>query len=390
MRFSLGFILAISLAGLQFLAIITVVLTSYVSSEAAMLRHARALLRDAGAASIEHSVRFLNPAAEAADLSSRVIETGIISRSDPGALETFLFQHLLTVPQMSGLYYGDEDGNFVFVMRSERPGQIRTKIVQASTGPRATELIWREQDFSVVELRPDPADTFDPRARPWYENAKNADGISWTDPYIFFSSRQPGISASVPVTEEGAALRGVVGVDIQIAKISSFLADLNIGQNGVAMILNQNGDVIAHPDPDKARVTNDDGTLSFAHIGQIQDPVARAAFAGLSISDWDQTQVVEADFRFQGASYLMLALPIQGIDLPWTIAIFAPKNDFIQEIKDNRRRNIWIAAGISLITALAGLTLAELILRPVRAFAVRTALVSQGEVLASEPLPRTY
>ena len=41
-------------------------------------------------------------------------------------------------------------------------------------------------------------------------------------------------------------------------------------------------------------------------------------------------------------------------------------------------------------TALAGLALAELILRPVRAFAVRTALVSQGEVSSKAPLPRTY
>ena len=61
-----------------------------------------------------------------------------------------------------------------------------------------------------------------------------------------------------------------------------------------------------------------------------------------------------------------------------------------QDIKDNRRRNIWLAAIISFVTGLAGLALAEVILRPVRAFAVRTALVSQGEMSASEPLPRTY
>ena len=45
---------------------------------------------------------------------------------------------------------------------------------------------------------------------------------------------------------------------------------------------------------------------------------------------------------------------------------------------------------ISIIAAIVGLALAELILRPVRAFAVRTSLVSQGEVSTSAPLPRTY
>ena len=42
------------------------------------------------------------------------------------------------------------------------------------------------------------------------------------------------------------------------------------------------------------------------------------------------------------------------------------------------------------MAALAGLVLAELILKPVRAFAVRTALVTQGEMSATEPLPETY
>ena len=79
-----------------------------------------------------------------------------------------------------------------------------------------------------------------------------------------------------------------------------------------------------------------------------------------------------------------------GSDLPWTIAVYAPENDFTQSIKDNRKRNIWLAAIISFLAALAGLALAELILKPVRQFAVRTALVSQGEVSEAEPLPETY
>ena len=79
-----------------------------------------------------------------------------------------------------------------------------------------------------------------------------------------------------------------------------------------------------------------------------------------------------------------------GNDLPWTIAVYAPENDFTQSIKDNRKRNIWLAAIISFLAALAGLALAELILKPVRQFAVRTALVSQGEVSEAEPLPETY
>ncbi len=389
MKFSLGFILAISLAGLQFLAILTVVLTSYVSTEKAMLRHARDLLVEVGVNASEHSNSFLNPAREAAELSSRVIESGIVPADDLALIEKLLFQTLQNEKQLSGLYFGDETGNFVYVMRSAQQGAFRTKILFNETGHRTTQFIWRNPDFSVVHEEIDLTDTFDPRSRPWYTNAKEKRSTNWTSPYIFFTSQQPGISVSSPVQSYGV-LKGVIGVDIEISTISKFLSQLEISENGSALILNENGDVIAHPDI-KQIIASNGAELSFVGIGDIKDPIAQSAFANLvSTGLVEVKRETQSDFKYQDDSYVSLLRPILGVDLPWTIAIYAPENDFTQDIKDNRKRNIWLAAVISFVTALAGLALAEAILKPVRAFAVRTALVSQGEVPTSAPLPRTY
>lgn len=389
MRFSLGFILAISLAGLQFLAIITVVLTSYVTTEKVMLQHARDLLAEAGLNASEHSNSFLMPAREAAELSSRIVESGIVPDDDFEAMEKFLFQSLQNESQLSGLYFGDEAGNFVYVMRSDKRGGFRTKIVQNDVAGKTTQLIWRDPGFDIVDKEFDPTDTFDPRTRPWYKSSKAMRATSWTDPYIFFSSQQPGISVSSPVFSNGT-LKGVIGVDIEISTISKFLSQLEISENGLALILNKNGDVIAHPDLEQIIVKNDTA-LKFIGIEDIADPVAQSAFSNLtSTGRVEIKQETQSEFEYQNERFVSLIKPVLGTDLPWTIAIYAPENDFTQAIKDNRNRNIWLAAIISFVTALAGLALAEFILRPVRAFAVRTALVSQGEMAASEPLPRTY
>jgi PAS domain S-box-containing protein len=387
MKLSLGAILAIYLAGLQFLAVLSVVLSSYVTSERVLLEHARALLSDLGHNAIEHSKGFLEPARGTAELAKRLAENNIVASDNPEVLEKLLFQQLQVAPQFSGVLYGDEFGNFVYVMRSEGPAQYRTKIVSTTDQKRSIELIWRDNDYRVVERRFDPEDQYDPRTRPWYVSAKATNDDIWTDPYIFFSSKRPGITAASPVVQFNDELRGVIGVDIEIEAISEFLSNLKIGDNGAAMILNGNGEVIAHPNPELIKVENDDGSLGFAHIGEITDPIAKAAFGSLTTSDISNLNTEEqSEFNFEGESYVTTLIPALSQDLPWTIAIYAPEDDFIGGIKANRTRNIWIAVVIAAITGLIGLKIANYINKPVRDFAVRAEMASLGQATR----PATY
>ncbi len=285
MKQSLGASLAIGLAGLQFVAILLVVFSSYLTSEQALMRHTRDLLRDVGVNTIEHSRGFLNPARGAAELAAQLAQNSVIASEDTPMLEQLLFQQLRISPQFAGLYFGREDGSFVMVMRSPgEAGEFRSKIISFPGDKRRTEMIWRDENFAVVTRRQDPADRFDPRDRPWYQKAKAELTTIWTDPYIFFSSQQPGITLAAPVLRPGGGMRGAVGVDIEISMISEFLSRLNIGQHGKALIINHNGDVIAHPDAGLIKAQNADGTLRFADIREIGDPIARAAFGPLALA----------------------------------------------------------------------------------------------------------
>ncbi|NQY60853.1 ATP-binding protein [Cognatishimia sp.] len=377
------------MAGLQFIAILFVVTTSYVSSERAILEHARGLMERAGANAIEHTKRFLEPAGETTEQARRVLNSGLVGVKDRETMERYFFQLLQTEPQIAGINYGDEEGNFVYVMKSKGPGPFRTKFITIKNGIREVDYIWRTENYEVVARDKDPLDKYDARTRPWYIEATALDARIWTDPYIFFSSRQPGITVAAPVVLPGKGLQGVVGVDVEISDISRFLSDLRVSESGSAMILSETGSLLAHSDPNQIQVENADGSLSFANINDVADPISRAAFANTNSAPAESIGT-QSNFEHDNQEYLGLFAPLAGIDLPWTVAVYAPEDDFIGEIKENRSRNTSIAAVISIFTALAGLALAELILRPVRAFAVRTALVSQGEVSSKAPLPRTY
>ncbi|MEO0386009.1 MAG: cache domain-containing protein [Pseudomonadota bacterium] len=391
MKFSLGLLLACCLAGLQFVAITLVVSSSYLSSQRVLLDHAQNLLSDVGLNTSEHAKGFLSPARGAAELAARLAENRIVASEDRNLLEQLLFQQLRIAPQFAGVYYGDAEGGFVYVMRSDGPGPFRTKMITGTGDARRTELIWRDRDFTLVERRLDPEDQFDPRQRPWYLEADAERGSIWTDPYIFFSSKRPGITIAAPVVAQDESLKGVIGVDIEIDAISDFLAQLQIGDSGKALIVNANGDVIAHPNRDLIMAAGADGTPRFVGIGEIADGAARTAFGdlvrgGSVVLPGESFQT----FTYQGDEYVSTVVPLLSEELPWTIAVYAPEADFIGAIKENRTQNIWIAAAVALATALFGLLLANLIHKPVRAFAVRAALISQGEIDPAEVPPKTY
>ncbi|WP_372803352.1 cache domain-containing protein [Paracoccus seriniphilus] len=391
MRFSLAALLAIGLAGLQLLAVLAVVFSSYVTSERVLLEHARSLLSDVGTNTAEHSKGFLDPARGAAELAARLAQHKVVASDDPHQLELFLFQQLQITPQFSGLYFGGEDGSFVYVMRSDGPGPYRSKLITFPDGQRRVEFVWRNEDFSRVRDELDPTDTFDPRSRPWYERAKKSLTTIWTDPYIFFSSQQPGITLAAPVLEGSSNIKGVVGVDIEISNISEFLARLKIGKTGKALIINRNGDVIAHPEQSLIKIRDNQGTLRFVSIDEFGDPIARAAFSDPDKSvGFPVKEELFSEFTIGHRDYIADVLPVISEQLPWTIAVYAEQGDFIGEIKRNRAKNVWIAVMVATITGVAGLILANYIYQPVRAFAVRSALISQGEADPSEPLPRTY
>lgn len=391
MKLSLGVVLAVCLAGLQFLAVFAVVMSSYFTSEKALLEHARSLLSDVATNTIEHSKGFLTPARGAAELAARLAENQIVSSNNSALLEKLLFQQLQTAPQFAGLFYGSADGDFVYVMKSDGPGPFRTKIVRNGSAGRTTTLIWRNDSFDIVEIRDDPEDLYDPRNRPWYQRAKDTSALAWTDPYIFFTSQEPGITVASPVVAPDGFVRGVIGVDIEISAISDFLSHLKVGQLGNALILNRNGDVIAHPDLNLIKTENDDGTFRFLSINEIGDPIARSAF-GTFLSD-GEVQVeteISSTFKYNDADYVSVLKPIESDTLPWTIAVYAPETDFTAGIRTNRTQNIGIAAVVAGLTAILGLLIARHIHRPVRALALRATQISRGEYDEDTPFPKTF
>jgi hypothetical protein len=182
----------------------------------------------------------------------RALEEGIeIARREPdrevcrAQVEKFAIDAMNHVPQIADFILGDATGDFVMVRRNDGGG-IDIKLIDNTPGARKVEWIRGDAAGEEIGRDQDPNDTFDPRTRPWYTGALATNGVYWTDVYVFFTAKEPGITASTKYrTREGHDF--VVGVDIALANLSRFLAGIKIGDGGRAIIVDNKGRVIAHP-----------------------------------------------------------------------------------------------------------------------------------------------
>ncbi|MGE4220313.1 MAG: cache domain-containing protein, partial [Alphaproteobacteria bacterium] len=284
MRLTFKRFVVAGIIGLQVVTVTAVLLSSQLSTQDVILGYARQIMGGLADDTAERSRRFMAPAQAAVELTARLAESGVVGFDDIDALERYLFEQLRMRPQIAGLYYGRTDGEFLYVKRdAERdPDGVRTKYISHRSGERMVHLWWRDPDFVRAGDAADPADTFDPRERPWYRAAVARGGPVWTDPYIFFTSRQPGVTAASPIYTKAGSLAGVIGVDVEIGAIGEFLNGLALGRNGSAFILSADGEVLAVPGvsmPPRPEGTGD--KLRFTRVEELEDPVAKAAAATL-------------------------------------------------------------------------------------------------------------
>ncbi len=102
-----------------------------------------------------------------------------------------------------------------------------------------------------------PPTGYDPRIRPWYQEAiAQKDKIVWTKPYVDLVSNRQVVSVVKAIISEDNLI-GVFAIDTSLYQISNIIREIKLGANGYAMLLDEQGYVIAHPN------TEDIGT----HMG---------------------------------------------------------------------------------------------------------------------------
>ena len=288
--------------------------------------------------------RYLDPAARATQLvRDMAVNTPVDFRFQ--VFERLAMNALARLPEVDAFYVADPSGNFTMVQRNETGG-IDTKVIRNAEGQRQVMWIRRNAAGAEIAREPDPNDTYDPRTRSWYTGALETDGTFWTDPYIFFSKQIPGITASIRLSDPSGN-SFVFGVDISLKAISEFLASLEIGQRGRAVIINNHGVLITMADFGRM-IQRKDGQLTPAHIDEIGDAELTAAYDRYRVEGYGH-RVITVD----GKRIISIVAPLPE-ERAWKIVIVVPQSDFTGFVRSNTQKMLVMSlVAIAVVAALA-------------------------------------
>jgi len=305
--------------------------------------------------SIHHEVRgVLDDAWSMQEALRSIFFQGTIRTTDEAKRE-FLFLSLLrSQPSLSWISLGFSNGNFfgahkvsddeidmVEVKWDEAHGSAQRRVDYYA--PDVGDIIFRNREV-------DPS-TYDATQETWYRQATEENGSGWSHSGHFPNSDRQAITTSRSL-EVNNAFAGVVGVVIELQRLSQFLTTIQVGKTGTAVILNRDGGVIASADPRalKQQEAGEMPGLNTLGDGNAQLRVVRSALAS---TDLDFSALAEArQLRMRGddhRDYFVTFAPLKFDN--WVVATIIPSSDFLATIDRTAELLLMALAALTIVMA---------------------------------------
>ena len=293
-------------------------------------------------------------------------------------LETvpFLIEALNSSAELSSVYVGYPEGDFFLLRRVQTdalkeffaaPPDISwmAQSIDHESERFSKQFIFYSDAGALVEARHWDTE-FDPRTRPWYEQASaEKNEIVRSEPYIFYTDHKIGMTFSIRIPSGQA----IIGADVKLETLSSMLEYHKITPHTQVVLLDKQGRLIACEDPDKLiHTTGDKVSWRRGSVSDLQSPVLDSIiriWRDHGEQDLGQ-QVIKVDSESWVGTVVKLDFSIGS---PVFLALALPYDELMAEVRAIMKQAVLI--GLAVILAMIPLTLAisRVIARPLNRLA---------------------
>ncbi|HDS1786821.1 cache domain-containing protein [Pseudomonas putida] len=201
---------------------------------------------------------------------------------------------------LSAAYLGYPSGEFLLVRRLHDP-----QLMQRFAAPPGTAFLvqsvshgeggkvqgeWRFYDraLNLLQAQAKSDYRYDPRLRPWFAEATVQPSTVLTRPYVFFTTREVGLTMAQRSVDGGA----VIGLDVSVNDLASETQDLRMTPGTEIVVVDDQGNVVAYPDPQRAIVHEGQG-VRLSRVAELGAPSLARLYADLPKGNQPQPYQVD-------------------------------------------------------------------------------------------------
>lgn len=195
---------------------------------------------------------------------------------------------------------------------------------------------------------------YDPRTRPWYQQATQAGGMTITPPYA------DEVTNKLVITLAKKLPDGVLAADITIDSIIDSIAGLKLPAEGFALLLDQEGRILAYQDRSKL----------LKPVTELQSELGAGRLERMRQStEWQNLRWANRD-----SMALVANVPQTG----WQLLLVLDKSVLLAPLQAALWQQLGAAIVILLLTVLAISALITLLFRPLGLVSAALAQIAQG------------
>lgn len=276
-----------------------------------------------------------------------------------------LVQVLRTSPVVSAVYVGYGDHDFLLVRDLNKPiarervaapadaQWMVQSIDHLAGGGIDRNWLFYSDDLRLLERRDVPNYRFDPASRVWYRAASQTSRPVLTAPYLFFTTREVGVTLSL------AAGQGtVVGIDASVEDISVELSRLQPAPEHRLAVVNSQGVVVAWPQVEAMLIEDEQG-VRLADLTEMDAPELMRLQA-LAQPDGRMIDYTSGERDWYGVRLPLLAIQGESLELLMSV----PADTLLSGLRNQGRDQVFWSLLVTLAALLAGWGLAYRLTRP--------------------------
>ncbi len=252
---------------------------------------------------------------------------GDIDHDELQRFNAFFFPIIANHGEITSVIFAHESGREILLLMDER-GRWINRISNPTAWGRQTYWITWNADWQIASVEMRERD-YDARERPWFKGAMalpDDQTVFWTEPYIFFTTKEPGITAAMRWrAADGSSY--VIAHDVRLIDIAEFTTSMAFSPQGKAALFLREGRLIAPPrDP---RFTNRQaiGETLLKTPEELGLRELATAFQA-----WQRNPDPEQglhSLRYDDGEWLSLFRPIKGNTSGIWLGVTAPEADFV-------------------------------------------------------------